>query len=246
LWLLAPLTVERGRGVLVMAAGHGGGEELLATAEEARAAVRDVLPGWHGAVVVEVPRSEPQLDRLLGSHRGTYGAIAAVTSTADGSDRGAAPERVFVNPGLYQRLGPNGRRIVLTHEVTHVATGAATAATPMWLMEGFADYVAFADVDLPVSVTAGRILRRVAVHGPPRSLPRAADFSLRRSALGATYEAAWLACRLLARTYGEQALVDFYNASVSRQSTAEAFRELGTTRGAFTAAWRSYLRRLAA
>lgn len=214
-------------------------------AGEARSAVRDVLPRWRGRVVVEVPRSEEQLDRLLGSEPGTYGAIAAVTSTADGSLSSSAPTHVFVNPDVFGRLGDNGSQIVLTHEVTHVATGAATADTPMWLLEGFADYVALSDVDLPVSVTAGRILHRVAEHGPPRRLPRAADFGPQRAALGTTYEAAWLACRLLARTYGEEELVDFYNASVSRKTAAEAFRELGTTRAGFTAAWRSYLRRLA-
>src|SRR5690606_3366015 len=97
-------------------------------------------------------------------------------------------------------------------EAAHVATEAASSSTPLWLLEGFADYVALRDVDLPVSRTAGQIIRQVRREGPPAALPAAADFDSSGSHLGGAYEAAWLACRLLAERGGEEALVELYDA----------------------------------
>ena len=37
----------------------------------------------------------------------------------------------------------------MSHEAVHVATEAARSTMPLWLLEGFADYVALRDVDLP-------------------------------------------------------------------------------------------------
>jgi hypothetical protein len=54
-----------------------------------------------------------------------------------------------------------------------------------------------------------------------------------------------LACRLLARRYGEGRLVAFYRTADRTSSTAALFRRLGTTQAAFTAAWRADLRTLA-
>ena len=38
---------------------------------------------------------------------------------------------------------------------------------PLWLLEGFADYVALRDVDLPIATTAGQIIEQVRRDGPP-------------------------------------------------------------------------------
>ena len=66
---------------------------------------------------------------------------------------------VFVNPDVYDDLEPVGGQVVISHEATHVATGAPlTTGVPLWLLEGFADYVALRDVDLPITTTAGQII----------------------------------------------------------------------------------------
>ena len=55
-----------------------------------------------------------------------------------------------MNPPVFEPLGPQGAQIVMSHEAAHVATDAAASSMPTWLLEGFADYVALAHVDLPV------------------------------------------------------------------------------------------------
>ncbi len=153
---------------------------------------------------------------------------------------------VFVNPPVFDPLGANGSQIVMSHEATHVATDAATATMPTWLLEGFADYVALAHVPLPVDVTASQILGRVRKDGAPTHLPGQQEFDPANTALGASYEAAWLACRLIGERYGERAMIAFYRQAERDHSTTQAFRDvLGTNETAFTKAWRGYLRGLA-
>ena len=85
------------------------------------------------------------------------------------------------------------------------------ATSPLWLLEGFADYVALRDVDLPLSTTAGQIIRQVRRDGVAGPLPGPDEFDTGATHLGATYESAWLACVLLAESGGEQALVELYD-----------------------------------
>ena len=241
LWILDELAVERSRDSLTMVAGDtvGAYGEL---AEQAVVDVRKVLPAWREGLVVEVPGSERDLDRVLASDDGSYGAIAAVTTPVDGSLEDGAPVHIFVNPPVFGSLGEQGAQIVMTHEAAHVATAAATATLPTWLVEGFADYVALAHVDLPVEVTASQIIEQVSTDGVPDQLPRPADFESQNPGLGASYEAAWLACKLIGDRYGEARLIRFYERADRDSSTTAAFRQvLGTTHAEFTAQWRDYL-----
>lgn len=246
LWLLEPLSVERNRRVLVLAGGPEESRTYFDLASEAVRAVRKVLPRWRGGLVVEVPTSERQLDRVLDAEPGSYASIAAVTSTVDGSVDAASPAHILVNPQVFSRLGPDGSQIVMSHEATHVATDAATSAMPLWLLEGFADYVALAHSDLPVQLTASQVLAEVRESGPPRRLPGAAEFDPTNKLLGSSYEAAWLACRLIAEEYGEARLVALYDAVHDGTPVSEAFAaQLGSDLPTFTRAWRDYLRDLA-
>lgn len=246
LWLLDRVRTEHSRRSLVMVTGA---EHLDTFASEARRAVTDVrlvLPAWKKKLVLEVPASQEEMDRTLGSDEHAYDAIAAVTSTADGSMDRSAPTHVFVNPDVFDKLGRRGAQIVVSHEATHVATGAAVSSMPTWLLEGFADYVALAHAGLPVPVTASQILRDVRKIGVPEHLPGAAEFDPANPVLGASYEAAWLACRLLAQEYGEQKLIAFYRGADRDSSTRHAFPDvLGTTEQSFTRQWQDYLEQLA-
>ncbi|HYO38176.1 MAG TPA: hypothetical protein VER39_00815 [Nocardioidaceae bacterium] len=246
LWLTGRVHVTRTPRSLVVATRADRSAAIAPLADRAVLDVRRVLSRWRGRLVVEVPDDRRGLSRVLGSQPGDYRGIAAVTTTVDGSDDDDAPEHIFVNPPVFDPLGARGSQVVLSHEATHVATAAAVSSLPTWLVEGFADYVALRELDLPVTLTAGQVLARVRRGGPPARLPGPAEFDARGPGLGASYEAAWLACRLLARTYGERRLVRFYRAADRESSTAEAFRTvLGTDERAFTRAWRAELRRLA-
>jgi hypothetical protein len=153
---------------------------------------------------------------------------------------------VFVNPTVFDALKPDGAQVVMSHEATHVATDAVRARTPLWLLEGFADYVALRDVDLPLAVTAGQIIAQVRKDGPPDALPGPAEFDTRTTHLGAAYEAAWLAARLLAATGGESALVRLYRRASQGESVDTVLRELfGFSEKEFTRRWRTELETIA-
>jgi hypothetical protein len=247
LWMVEPVRVKRTPRSLVISAGRVGLVRFSRLADRAVTDVRKVLPAWRGRLVVEVPDTQRTLSQVLGSQAGAYSEIAAVTTTVDGTLAPDTPVHIFVNPSVFDPLGPRGSQIVMSHEATHVATGAAFSTMPTWLLEGFADYVALAHAHIPVSVAASQILARVRKKGPPARLPGPDEFGSRNQALGATYESAWLACRLLGRRYGEQRLIAFYRASDRAASTSGPFRTLlGTDQRSFTRSWRDDLTRLAA
>ncbi|RYU09611.1 hypothetical protein [Nocardioides iriomotensis] len=254
LWMLERLAVRRSSQALVMVAagatGAGPGGRGVASyhalADRAVVDVRKVFPRWQGPLVVEVPSSQDELARALGSEQTAYSSIAAVTTPVDGSSGADSPIHIFVNPPVFGPLGEQGAQIVMSHEAAHVATKAAASSMPTWLLEGFADYVALAHVDLPVEVTASQIIAQVQDQGAPPTLPGASEFETENTTLGASYESAWLACRLLAEQYGEKKLLAFYERADQDGSTKAAFRDvLGTDERAFTESWRDYLEGLA-
>ncbi len=222
--------------------------QLRRYAELANQAVRDVravLPRWRGRLVVEVPASQDQLDHVLDAQPNAYDSIAAVTATVDGSLDRSTPVHILVNPQVFGGLGEEGGQIVMSHEATHVAVDAATSTMPPGSSRASPTTSRWPAADLPVSVTASQILGEVRQRGPPRSLPGADDFDPSNKLLGTSYEAAWLACRLLAEEYGERRLVDFYDAVDARSGAGRRLRRPGHDRGGVHAGWRDYLRELA-
>jgi hypothetical protein len=247
LWLAADLEVRRTADSLVMVDGSAPDLDRYARlAARALPVVRRVLPGWRDGLVVEVPASAAKLDETLGAEAGEFGGIAAVTTSPDGSLAPSAPVHIFVNPTILGGLKPTGAQVVMSHEATHVATDAVRADMPLWLLEGFADYVALRDVDIPLSVSAGQIIAQVRKDGPPEVLPAAAEFDTQTTHLGAAYEAAWLAVRLLATTKDEATLVSLYRRASRGGSLDVLLREsYGFGEKELLRRWRLELRELA-
>jgi hypothetical protein len=249
LWLSGDIEVRRTPGTLVLVDGTDAQADRYARLTRAAVpVVREVLPDWRTGLVVEVPSSVVALHQVLDSDPGTYQGIAAVTTTADGSLAPDAPVHVFVNPVVFGQLQPTGSQVVMSHEAVHVATEAATNDTmPLWLLEGFADYVALLDVDLPMSTTAGQIIDQVRKDGPPHDLPGSAEFDTTTTHLGATYESAWLACQLLAERGGQDALVRLYQQVRDGAVIGPALeREFGLSEDELTRLWQDLLTDLAA
>jgi hypothetical protein len=245
LWLRGALAVAEAPGVLVLADGSRADAEAVAARVEAGIrVVRRVLPDWSAPVVVEVPASAADLDETLGASPGTYAGIAAVTTTAGTSEPGA-PVHVFVNPEVTAGLRRAGAQVVMSHELVHVATDAAGSPAEPWLLEGFADYVALRDLDLPASTTLGRAIDLARRDGVPRALPTAADFDTRAADLQARYEQAWLACRVVAERLGERGLVEVYDAAAAGTPVARALARAGLPLPELTRAWRTRLQDLA-
>jgi hypothetical protein len=228
---------------------------MVKVAELMKAAIPRVTavwgPHWARRVVVEVPSTQHEFRRLTGDS-GDLNRIAALTSAEVSANRGRPKpvgDRVTINPRVWPTLRRVGAAIVLTHELTHVATRADTGSqTPRWLAEGFADYVGYRGEGLPVTSAAAELARAVRAGRLPSRLPRNADFDGGAPRLAQSYEVSWLACRDIATRYGQPALVRFYRmVGRSRQTSARAVRAglhrvLGLTSSEFTAQWRAYVR----
>lgn len=255
LWLAGSLQVRRQVGTLVLAAGQSGqsGSGAVDLGSYSRAAsqavdvVRRVLPQWRDQLVVEVPASAGDLDELLGRPQGASTEIAAVTGSADGAD---GPPRVFVNPEQWDQLDSLGRLVVASHEATHVAMNAQRSRAPLWLVEGFADYVALRDVELSDRELGRALLEQVGRDGVPARLPTAANFEAGSEAgsgdADAAYQGAWLACELLVEAGGEQELVAFYRMVDAGEPVDTALRSsFGLSRAELTRRWRQRVSDLA-
>ncbi|MGW7413323.1 hypothetical protein [Streptomyces sp. NPDC054863] len=253
IWQQGPVTSVRGKRAVVLGAGQDR-ERLRAIADTADRAVAAVARAWPGErdlkEVLLVPPTLDAMGALLGAPAAGYRGIAAVTTGAGGGGRRTSADRVIVNPEAYDVLGAAGQQVVLTHESTHVATRTATtASTPMWLSEGFADWVAYRESDRTPAQVAPELQRIVARDGPPAALPGDGDFGFTGGAerLAGAYEGGWLACRMIAERSGERTLLAFYRSVGGHPQREGAVEnalnsELGTTPEAFTAQWRTYLR----
>lgn len=248
LWDQGPVTVVRGTHSLVLGGSGQGEDTLRAIAAEADRAVPAASAAWPrpwaGRVVVLVPGSLERMAELLGGTADAYRGMGAVTTGRVGA--GPAPaDRVVVNPQGYAELGGAGRRIVLTHEVTHVATRAATSATtPLWLSEGFADWAAYRGGPTTPEQGASALARAVRRGEVPAALPATEAFAFGGDpeALARAYEGAWLACRLIAEKWGEEALVDLYERAGREPSATALDQALGVDQAGLTKAWQEALR----
>lgn len=204
---------------------------------------------WSRRVLLVVTRTEDEMASLLGGRPAMYRQLAAVTRGELGAAEGtAAADRVLVNPKAYAELSAVGRRVIMGHEITHVAVRSRTQEwTPKWLSEGFADYVGYLDSGLPVGVIAQELAQDVRAGRVPAQLPRNDAFGTTNSRLPQTYEMSWLACKMIVEHYGgREALVEFFRAVGSPGGDASvvdrAFRDvLGTSRAEFTRQWRGYV-----
>lgn len=241
-WLLGPLDVRRSDRTLVASTDPAQAERLDTALRQAVVDVQRVLPDWRGDLVSYGPSTQEEFDTLIAASPGAYGGIAAVTTTADGSRETRAPVAIVVNPTVFDGLGPIGGHVVISHEATHVATGATIVTMPLWVAEGFADYVGVGSVDVPLNVSAHAAIRDVRAFGLPDRLPADAAFQ-DGNRVEATYEEAWLAMRVIARDYGQAGLVAFYEDVLHRPDEVKAAlrTNLETTQEALTRAWRRYL-----
>ncbi|MEV5638755.1 hypothetical protein AB0L67_01085 [Streptomyces flaveolus] len=252
-WDQGPVRVVRGEHSLVLGVGQSTGS-LRGYAELAERAVPAVSDAWDGdwarRIVVVVPESLEGMAGLLGSPASSYRGIAAVTTGETGGREQAPADRIIVNPDAYGLLGSLGKQVVLTHETTHVATRVhTTAATPLWLSEGYADWVGYRADGREPSQAAAELTRAVSEGRVPGGLPTDEDFGFTGEAdeLARAYEGGWLACRMIADQWGEDRLDAFYRAVGAHDGRAGAVEDalrdvLGTTQDAFTARWREYLR----
>ncbi|KAB8192766.1 hypothetical protein FH608_025195 [Nonomuraea phyllanthi] len=230
LWPDGGVVVRGARSVVV--GHHAAPGELRDLARRADAAGRRVAEVLGGPVrpLIVVPGTAAEAAAL--ARVGSVDGLAAV------ADRG----RVIVVPEVFARLNSTGKDVVLAHELTHVTAG--TDGLPIWLYEGFADYVGYRDSGLPVRIAAAELAVEVRAGRIPGELPGPAAFAadgrdpLR---LARAYQEAWLACRFIADRFGEGTLVRLYR-EARANGVDQALAALGLSAATLTARWRDYVR----
>jgi hypothetical protein len=244
IWLLGALEVRRSPRTLVLGLDQTRVDRVDRLLRRSVGDVQRVLTGWKGDLVAIVPDTADQVGELLDSQATSYSGIAAVTTAQDGSRGRRNSPVVVVNPAVFDGLGPTGVRVVVSHESTHAATHASTSRIQLWLAEGFADFVGIAAGHVPLSIAAGRVIAAVRDGQAPRHLPRDSSFVAGEKGLESAYEMSWLACRLIASTYGRRDLVRLYRFAEAHPSQVDqGFRTiLHTSQSAFVRAWSEYLR----
>lgn len=251
LWDGGPVQVQRSPSCLVLAhpTETALARELVRTCQAAVPFVSAVWgTGWSQRVVIELPASVAELTALV-PQAGELRQIAAVATAELQSGPGSQQpvsfgDRVLVNPEAFPRLSPAGRRVVLRHEIAHVATRPVTLpSTPEWLVEGLADYIGYLGSGISEAVSAAELRADVRAGRLPAGLPGDADFTGTRGDLPQTYEQSWLAVSLLVDRFGTGPVLRLYRRAGSGDLDAVMRETVGIGVDELTALWRDDLRR---
>ena len=262
MWDLPHMKVIEGRsGIVIGNALEARMRDYSATVDSAVRRVTGVWgKDWNAHVVVVTPSTTKEFASLLfrSSDKG-LDQVAAITQGVIDPNQRAQGDRVVINPKAFTALQPIGRRVVITHELTHVAARSSTIrSVPIWLSEGMADYVGYSGLDLPRARVAADLLVLVRQGKGPKALPTEADFDPAKTTIAPFYSASWLAVSHLVDLYGQAKVVAFYRsiAGVGSADTAvgldpdataaQAFpASFGVTQAQFVTGWEHYLTTLA-
>lgn len=211
LWWLEPTEVESGGLSTVIGGAQVGLDTWTKRADRAARAVDRQLgdrADWNRRLVLIVPSNVGLLEKMLGVEAGDRDALAAIT-VPDGS-RSAAPDRIVINPTTSVRQTALGIDVLLAHEAVHVATASPDSPAPDWLVEGFADHIAYRAYPEAARSAIDQLLDDVADNGPPDGLPTGDDFRTSGRELERHYQHSWSMCRFLADRFGVKRLYEYY------------------------------------
>jgi hypothetical protein len=252
-WDFAPCVVTTTEHGIVLS--HPGSEpmveRLVRELDSSVAAVSELWPtSWSQRVALLLPDSPGEMRALVGPDFPVESVVAvAVADRVDNKTRTVAGQRVVLSPSGIRALSVASLRIVLRHEITHLAARADTVdGSPIWLLEGFADYVGYRDSGVTLAEGAPDLAKRVRQDGPPAALPEDRAFRSNGTELDLAYQQSWSLARYIADRYGEPTLITVYRklagvGAVSASETDAMLGEvLGVDRAALVAGWQSYLR----
>lgn len=156
---------------------------------------------WTGEIVVVAAGTPAQFAARAGLDPDQRWDDIAAVSVADDVDlaaRRASGQRIVLAPGA-GAMSDGALRLVLTHELFHLAARADTALdAPRWLTEGVADFVARPPAPVPADAAADP------------ALPSDADLDRFGPARSAGYDRAWWFARFVADEYGVEGLRRLY------------------------------------
>lgn len=243
---------EEGRPSIVL--GHPEQSEMIDLIArdlgEAVAHVTEVWgDDWSRRAVVVVAGSQEEFASLVGSdHSGADIAAVAVSDAVDRRSGTASGQRIVFSPESAGRLTDLTRVSVLRHELTHVAARAATEdGSPMWMLEGYADYVGYRGIEARFVELAPTMVAEIARTGPPTALPANEDFRAGGDTARAAYESSWALATFIAAEYGEPRLDELYR-QLAKGPLTEAELDgriravLGTGTDGLVDAWSAWIK----
>jgi hypothetical protein len=252
-WDFAPakeITTKRG-----FVLYHPGDEDMARRlADELDSAVQAVSDvwgtGWPMRVAMVLPATATEMRALVGPDF-PINAVVAV-SVADHVDREhhtVQGQRVVFSPTGSRGLSPVALRVVVRHEFTHIAARADTVdGTPLWVLEGFADYVGYRTSGVDIGQGAPDLAQQVNDDKAPTTLPSDAAFRSSGHELDLAYQQAWTVMKFLGDKFGPARLVAVYRAlaGAGAQPAEKLDGQLrgliGMDRAGLVTAWREYLR----
>lgn len=192
---------------------------------------------WTRDIVVVATGSEAQFTAEAGLDPARpWADIAAVTVArdVDPARRMTSGQRIVLAPGA-SSMSDSALRIVVTHELFHLAARADTAVdAPRWLTEGVADFVARDPGPLPPGAAADT------------QLPSDVALDTEGGQRSAAYDRAWWFARFVADTYGDDGLLRLYRSvcGPGRTDLADTLGPaLGTDLQTLRSSWARWLER---
>jgi hypothetical protein len=226
-WDLGRIEVQRGpRVVVVVEKGDTErGRAIVNEATEGLAEVTAYWPlKWTGSVfVIALDETEVRdakfADEDIESAASTGTTFSSLPGeeTADGTVAGGY---VVINPNERDRVD----EILLSHEITHVATADLGGYEPLWLAEGAAEYVSWRGIEAvsgPGEVAKWE--QEVVDDAVPQLVALPSDAGFYQNSAD-VYGVSWLAVRFLVRRIGLGKVEELYE-DMARNGTDQAARD---------------------
>jgi len=233
-WEVAPFSARRTDHFMILAPSALAVEGLPEALEDGYARMRDVLVSGtlRRRYLVVVAGSAAQARQMTSGIRGVA-TLAAISDTAVHEEGVAekvvsvASQRLLVVWPAFAPLGADGRRRVVTHELTHAALAPQTSGrTPGWLAEGVALYVSGdRRVQEAARDVAGGTAERRALSLSGLSTPSAIA-KLGGAAQSAAYAYSSSAAFYLVERFGRRRLFKLYDAFNDESLSAPTGAEL--------------------
>jgi hypothetical protein len=211
IWDSGPVRIVRSARTLIVL--HPGQKalatRLLRVADRAYAQVGAAWTGrWERKAVILVPKDEREAEKLVGARDLARVAAVASSSVESGASERVLGNRIVVNTDNVARYNDLNLQVLITHEMTHVATRTLGDGVPLLLVEGFADWAALKPLGYPFAVTRPNLARAVREGRFDGTLPGDGEFRDEDAAVA--YDEGSAFCLWVADTYGAGRLQALY------------------------------------
>jgi hypothetical protein len=226
-WDLGRIEVHRGPRVLVLVEKGDArrGRSIVAEATQGVAEVAAYWPRkWQGSVLIAALDEKAVRDARFADEDVESAASSGSTfsslpgqDTADGTVAGAY---IVINPSERDRID----EILLSHEITHVATADLGGYEPLWLAEGAAEYVSWRGIEaISAPGEVGNWEQDVIDQALPLLSALPSDVGFYQNTAD-VYGVSWLAVRLLVSQVGLTGVENLYE-DLARNGFDQAARD---------------------